>query len=307
MRALVVAAIVAWCATAFAQPNADELGQANKLFLEGRELLTAHDTKAACDKFEQSIALDPTAPGVMLNLGLCYEMLAKYATSLYWFRRAQVAAAEAKLPDYEAEAKRHTLDLSAKVPILKIDASAAPPTTEVLIDGKLVAATDYARVEIDRGSHTLEARAPDKQPYHENVEVISTDAGTVTIPTLIDATTPPGGPIGGGQDVTPTNTTRFIVAGSAAAVGLGLCITSPIWASHTKSAYDDALARGEKPSMASAQLKQHLATGMFVAGAALVGVGVYLYLTAPTQHSTATAIAPLAAPDLVGVAVTGTL
>ena len=61
----------------------------------------------------------------MLNLGLCYERLERYATSLFWFRKAQVAAAEAHLPAYEDEAKRHTLALSTKVSILKVDASAA--------------------------------------------------------------------------------------------------------------------------------------------------------------------------------------
>lgn len=305
MRVLAALVAVFSVRVAFAQPNAGDLAQANKLFLEGRALLTAHDTKAACDKFEQSIALDPTAPGVMLNLGLCYETLDKYATSLFWFRRAQVAAAEAKLPDYEAEAKRHTLDLSTKVPVLKIDASAAPPNVEVRIDGKLVAATDYARVEIDRGSHSLEATAPAKQPYHEDLDVTSTDAGSVTIPALADAivvTPPPGeGPS------TPQPRTRLIIAGSVTAVGLGLCIASPLWADHTKKTYDDAVAKGEMPSYSDAKNKQHIATGMFVAGAAMVGFGVYLYLTAPSRSSTTTAIAPLASPDLVGVAVSGTL
>src|SRR5829696_9786868 len=142
MRAIGIAVVVsAAFGTATAQSPGD-LERANALFLEGRELLTSHDTQAACDKFEASIALDPAAPGVMLNLGLCYEMLEKYATSLYWFRKAQVAAAEANLPAYEDEAKRHTVALAAKVSIVRLDASAAPADVEILIDGKAITSTD---------------------------------------------------------------------------------------------------------------------------------------------------------------------
>src|SRR6185503_13968636 len=101
MRAIAIAVVVSTALGTAAAQSPDDLERAHALFLEGRKLLTSHDTQAACDKFEASIALDPAAPGVMLNLGLCYELLEKYATSLYWFRRAQVAAAEGNLAAYE--------------------------------------------------------------------------------------------------------------------------------------------------------------------------------------------------------------
>src|SRR6185503_15104741 len=176
MLALAIAGLLcSWLATAAAQSPSD-IARANEIFLEGRELLTSKQTAAACEKFEESIALDPTAPGVMLNLGLCYEMLEKYATSLYWFRKAQVAAAEAKLPAYEDEAKRHTLSLASKVQTVKLDVSDAPADVEIRIDSKLIAPTDYARVELDRGTHNLEARASGKQPFKQSFD---DDEGTI--------------------------------------------------------------------------------------------------------------------------------
>ena len=72
-------------ATVHAEPEADGL------FEEGRKLLDTADPKQACAKFNEAIKLDPDAPGVMLNLGLCNEKLGKYRTALYWFRKAQVA------------------------------------------------------------------------------------------------------------------------------------------------------------------------------------------------------------------------
>jgi tetratricopeptide (TPR) repeat protein len=302
MRTIGIAVLVCTLAgTAAAQPS--NVDQANALFLEGRELLTSRNTKAACEKFEASIALDPEAPGVMLNLGLCYELLEKYATSLYWFRKAQVAAAEANLPAYEDEAKRHTVALAAKVPILRLDASAAPGA-EIRIDSKLIAPTDYARVEIDRGSHTLEARAAGKQPYRRSFDVGATDAGMIEIPALLDepreVVVPP---VVGPEIDTPRTRKRIIVAASLAGGGLALCIVSPLWARHTKNAYDEAVAKHEMPSYSAARTKQHVATGMFVGGLGLIGVGAYVYFTKPSG----TVVAPIVDAQQVGVAISGSL
>jgi len=303
MRALgIVVLVCALCGHAAAQ-SPEDIEKANAIFLEGRELLTSKQTKAACEKFEESIALDPTAPGVMLNLGLCYEMLEQYATSLYWFRKAQVAAAEAHLPAYEDEAKRHTLSLAAKVSVVKLT---VPEGAEVLIDGKLIAPTDYARVEVDRGTHSLEARADGKQTYRHELVVDAADAGTIKIPELAGA----GG--GGGQNVVvgpgpdtgaPSTLGRTVMAATFGGAGLVLCIASPLWARHTKNAYDEAVANGEMPSYSSARTKQHIATGMFIAGLGAIGLGTYLYLTMPSG----TTVAPVVDAQQVGVVISGSL
>jgi len=283
-----------------AAQSPEDIEKANAIFLEGRELLTSKQTKAACEKFEESIALDPTAPGVMLNLGLCYEMLEQYATSLYWFRKAQVAAAEGHLPAYEDEAKRHTLSLAAKVSVVKL---AVPEGAEVLIDGKLIAPTDYARVEVDRGTHDLEARADGKQTYRREFEVDAIDAVTITIPELTGGTqntvVGPGPDTGGA----PSTFGRTVMAASFGGAGLVMCIAAPLWARDTKNAYDEAVAKGEMPSYSSARTKQHLATGLFIAGLGAIGFGTYLYLTMPSG----TTVAPVVDAQQVGVVVSGSL
>ena len=303
MRVLAVAALVCASSVTAAAQTPDDVERAKVVFLEGRELLTSKQTQAACEKFEEAIALDPTAPGVMLNLGLCYELLERYATSLYWFRKAQVAAAEAHLPAYEDEAKRHTIALATKVSIVKLDTSALPDDAEVRIDGKLIAPTDYARIEVDRGSHDLAVRANGKQPYEREVEVTGTDAITIRIPALadeeeevtVDMTEPP-------VDTPPSTIGRKIVAASFGAAGLGVCIGSPLWARHTKREYDAAVANGEMPSYSVARTKQHVATVMFVAGLGMIGFGTYLYLTIP-----AATVAPVIDGQQVGVAISGEL
>ncbi len=297
---LAILLVCAGASVAGAQPTDAE--QANKAFLEGRDLLTSNRTEEACQKFEESIGLDPTAPGVMLNLGLCYERLERYATSLFWFRKAQVAAAEAHLPAYEDEAKRHTLALATKVSLVRID---APAGVEVRIDGKLIAPIEYARLEVDRGSHELEARVDGKPPYERSFDVTARDGGTLTIPPFVDEPTPPPAviePVEPGTPPAPRG--RLVLAASLGGAGLGLCIASPLWARHTKRVYDDAVAAGEMPDGSSARLKQHVATGMFVAGAAAVGVAAYLYITRPASS---TAVAPVIDGQQVGIAIIGSL
>jgi tetratricopeptide (TPR) repeat protein len=307
MRALGIAVVVCTAlGTAAAQSPAD-VERANALFLEGRELLTRRDTQAACDKFEASIALDPAAPGVMLNLGLCYELLKKYATSLYWFRKAQVAAAEGKLTAYEDEAKRHTVALAAKVSIVRIAAAAAPTGTEIRIDGKLVAPTDYARVEIDRGRHMLEARATGKRPFRRSFDVTGGDAGTLAIPALTDESGEGGASDSDARVDAPSPRGRIVLAAGLAGAGTILCVASPLWARSVKSSYDDAVANMEMPSYSAARTKQHVATGMFVVGAGLLGAGAYLYLTRPRTAAEATALVPLIDAHHVGFALTGSL
>ena len=298
-------ALVAWLGVARADSSRE---RANELFLEGRELLTSKQTAAACEKFEESIALDPRAPGVMLNLGLCYEMLEKYATSLYWFRKAQAASSEAKLPEYEAEAKRHTIELASKVPVVKIDVSDAPADVEIRIDGKLIQATDYARVEIDRGGHNVEARAPGKQPFQRSIVVKGEDAGTLVIPELEDVKVEKREePVETPTTRSSTITGRDVLAASFGVVGIGLCIASPLWAHKIKSDYEDARAAMEMPSYSGARNQQHIATGMFFVGAGLVGLGTYLYLSRPSGDTGATAVVPVVGPSQVGIALSGSL
>jgi hypothetical protein len=212
------------------------------------------------------------------------------------------------LPAYEDEAKRHTIALSTKVSVIKLDVSAAPPNLEIRINSKLIAPTDYARVEVDRGMHNLEAHAPGKEPFEVEIEVKGDDAGTITIPALeddsrvIDIGVP-------AEPVEPSHLGRQILAGGFGVVGLGLAIGAPLWARSTKRAYDDAVARGEMPSYSTARNKQHIATGMFVAGLGAIAFGTYLYLTIPSGSTPTptTAIVPVLDGQHIGFAISGAL
>lgn len=194
MRVIIGALIiVGLCApAAFADTSA-----ADKLFVEGRDLLKNKQFKAACEKFHAANAIDPAAPGVMLNLGLCYEGLGKKATSLLWFRKAQTAASEAtpRATDYENAAAEKKAALAAQVATLKIDTNGIPPEVEILVDGVRQDRDQLASpVELDQGTHKIEARAPGKTSFTQDIAIkdgqkigIDKDTRPITIPALADA------------------------------------------------------------------------------------------------------------------------
>ncbi len=253
--------------------------QADKLFAEGRDLLVNQkDAKGACEKFEAAIALDPTAPGVMLNLGLCYETLEKYATSLYWFRKAQAAAAEAKpepLVEYETAAKAHTSDLAKRVATAKIDVSLAPPGTTVLIDGRRILPSEYARVEVDKDS-LVEARATGKQVFRAPVQVNGQDAGTIQI-VMLDEVVPPLRDPGKGR-----RRISYIV-GAGGVVLWGVTIA---YGRNVRGKYEDGKSPYDGPdgfTKARDDLR-YIGTGLFAAGTVAVGVAIVLYVTAPKPY-----------------------
>jgi hypothetical protein len=293
--AVLVVCVLAGTASAQA-PNPNQ-AEADRFFEEGRDLLVnKKDAKGACEKFEKAIGLDPTAPGVMLNLGLCYEMQGKFATSLHWFRKAQFAAAEAKppLPEYEEAAKTHTQDLAGKVALAKIDVSKAPPDVRVSIDGRPVRAEDYLRVEVDRDSR-IEARAAGKDPFRQTVVVTGRDAQDIVI-VMRDEIIPPMRDPGKG---------RRRLAYVVGATGAVICGLSLVYGLVVRSRYDDKTDGhydgGGGYERAQDDMRLY-GTGIFVIGAATVGGAVALWLTAPKPYreKPQQAFAPIVTPDGLG-------
>ena len=270
--------------------------QADKLFAEGRELLTVkNDAKGACEKFEAAIQLDPSATGTMLNLGLCYETLKKYAKSLYWFRKAQAAAAEAHLAEYEDAAKQHTTELAPKVPHIKLEVT--PADAEVRIDGDRVDPTEYGRAEVDPGDHEIVGRAPGKQKVVKKITINQNETQTVSLSITEDAV-PVYVDKGKGRR---RGGMILMGAGTAALVFTG------IYGFVKRNEFFDQ----SMPSMQSDKDIQdelnRVAIPTFIVGVAAVTTGAILYFTAPRRErvSDGTAFAPLITNDQVGVAAFG--
>src|SRR5262249_49506939 len=120
--------------------------------------------------------------GTMLNLGLCNELLGKFKTALYWFRKAEARAIETNAPEQEKAARDHTTQLAAEVATVRIAfAGAHPSGPKVKIDGEEIRPEDYGHVEVDPGHHVLDAGAPGMQIFHDEFDVRDRGGQMLTI------------------------------------------------------------------------------------------------------------------------------
>jgi hypothetical protein len=272
-------------------------------FLEGRELLDAGQFAAACAKFETSLEQDPTAPGTLLNLGLCNERLGKTATALQWFRKAQFRAAETGMTDYEDVAKINTFSLAVRVPTLRITfANPRPAGSVVFVDNQQVADVDLLRLEVDPNvAHVVELRSDGKPPIRTEVLVKDGDTATVVIP--VPARAPP-------QTVTTfvevdRGKTRRVIAYSMAGGGVGLWAASLIVSLDAKRSREAS----ERPEdwVHYKNVARWTGTSLFAAGTAAIGVAALLYFTAPgvERVERTTIVGPVVGGDQLGVAVHG--
>jgi hypothetical protein len=289
------AVVVAWRCLVTAAHADVRSEQADQLFAEGRALLVKqNDPKAACEKFEQAIKLEARATGTMLNLGLCYEMLGKHATSIRWFRKAQSAAFEAGQSDVEAAAKQHISVLSPKLATIKLTFDAAPAGAQIWVDGTQIDPTSYGGVELDPGSHEIVVRAPSHHPRTESITVVESErrglvlrAGDIVTPVYVDRGKP--------------RRRAALIVGASGGVALGFTLGYGLY---MRSKYKDPDTND--PDAVRTQLR-YIGTSTFIVGIGLVGAATYLYLTAPGKERVpdASAIAPLVGADRLGVAFLG--
>lgn len=304
-------AVVAWALLGTAAADDVKQQRAKQLFEQGRaELEAAGNDKAkiasACDKFDESIKLDPEAAGTMLNLGLCNEKLDKYKTALFWFRRAQARAAETGLPAAEEAAKAHTVDLANKVATVRITFSSPPPDgTRVKIDDDEIAPADYLRAEVDPGSHTLVVGAPGHKVFTQQFDIVDRGGQTLNVE-LVAGSNAIVIDRGAGR----RRAAVFLAVGGGVLWGAAGGIS--LWAKSKYNPHADA-CEPDGCSEADARDGNHyrtiarwVATPIFAAGALAIGGAIVLYVTAPEKERIdRTVLAPIVAPDQLGFAVSG--
>ncbi len=270
MRSLLV--VIALSRVAHAQEVEDK-PPAVRAFEEGRALLDESKFAEACAKFEESIKIEPDAPGTLLNLGLCNERLGKTATALTWFRKAQFKSAETPgMSDYEDAAKSKTKALVAVVPAITIQlANPAPPNATYLLDGNTIQEVDFGHLEVDPTSHVLEMRAD--KPIRVEFSIAPSEQKTVVIPVpaperklvLVDR--------GARQ--------RFIAYGLGA-VGVGLFAGSAVVSLSAKHSFD--AAEHPEDRVHYTNVARFGGTSLFIGGAAALVGAAYIYLRAPSSE-----------------------
>jgi hypothetical protein len=286
MRGIVIAVVALGTTVAAAEPHARQ-PEIDKLFAEGRDLIAKNQPVKACEVFTRAYRIDPRAPGVLLNLGLCNEMQSKWGTSLRWFRLAASVAGEEKIDDYRTAAEDHTSKLFKVASSLTIDVSSAPPGLEVKIDGEIVPSDQYPLYYIDNGKRVLETSAPGKKTQRRELDVKDKSQQTIKLSfedkqfDTVDA--------GRGR-----RRNGVIVGG----VGVGMLAGSFFYAWSQSGEGPNEKQRDDRIN--------YIATPIAIGGGIVTGIGVLLYFTAPKkERRERTVLLPVVGPEHAGFTLSG--
>jgi len=294
---------------------------AKPLFEEARRLLAAGKYQEACAKLEETRKLY-AGPGVLLNLGDCYEHLGRTASAWTAFGESADAASRAGRSDEQAEANRRRTLVTPRVPHLVVKVTKESSGLVITKDGATLPRSDWGQpVAVDPGPHEIRADAAGLHWETRSDVPQSGETVTVTVPEFqaqpaagsppaITMHPPPAptpaappnptpntvasAPMGAPTEATApkelsaastggeTQRTIAIVSGAAGLVGLG---TGGVLGLIAKSNYDSAEKEGvgRHADSVSAVSLGNLATGVAIAGGVLAATGLVLWFTAPTS------------------------
>ncbi len=282
--------------------SATDSATAEALFNEGLALLGNQKTAEACRKLEESQRLDPGV-GTLLYLADCYQQLGRTASAWATFREAAYLAKD-KADDREPMAVEYARTLEPKLSYLTLEVTADPSAGfSIQHDGKPVGQALWGTAfPVDPGSHTIEARAPGKQPWSQTLNIAEgSRQERVVVPVLLDeAPVPPvvvpvPPPRAEPRAVSHTQkTVGWVLLG----VGGGAVVTSGVLALLARGDDSDAEAKCRPDritlcSPAGVELGESAATKATWAGVtagvglAALAAGVTLLLTAPESPSEA--------------------
>jgi hypothetical protein len=231
----------------------------------------------------------------------CEERAGKLATALAHFQAARdrLRADDYRLPFTAERIGR----LESRVPRLTIVANASPSGATVLRDETpLGPASLGVALPVDPGVHLLVLRAPGRVEARREVTLREGESQTIDLiagPVVAAAPAAPTAQVAAKEDAAgpgaSAQRTIGLSLGAAGLVGIGV---GTVLGLMSKSTYDEA--RSHCPSGPSsctrdgvsggdsAYAQANAATVAFVAGGALLGAGVTLYLTAPRTVTLAT-------------------
>ena len=169
-----------------ARADDDAVSRAAVLSREAEKLEGEGKFGEACDKLEQSQALDPRG-GTILDLALCREKQGRVGTAYNLFEQAEKAALAEKRTDRVTTAKVHKNSLFAKLPRLTVTVPKESEVKglEIAAGGQIIPESEWGKAyPVDAGTLKVTASAPDKQTWDTTVDLKAGVKKAVTIPVL---------------------------------------------------------------------------------------------------------------------------
>ena len=212
--------------------------QARTLFREARALMDKGQHAEACPKLEESLRLDHGI-GTQFNLAHCWEQIGRTASAWGLFMDAAAAAQSAGQRKRAKAAEERAAALEPRLMRLVIEVPARTESLSVQRAGEEVGPAAWGTpMPLDPGTHHVEASAPGKKSWSEDVELlVPGQTVTLVVPELEDIApaTPEPAFEGEAQRAAPVEQDRgsgsWRTAGTLAmaAVGVGGIVTGTIF------------------------------------------------------------------------------
>ena len=301
-------ALICMLLIAVSPAHADDAA-AKALFDQGKTLFAEGKYGEACAKLEASFKLSALSSTRGL-LGACYEKVGKLASAWAAYRDSAAIAERQGHTERAQAAREKAAELEPKLAKLAIDTSAAKAIKdlEVTIDGVVQPAGALDQpLPIDGGPHVIAADAKGYKKWQTTIDIVDGEQQKTGLPMLnadpkeleapgVDRTMSRrrklGLGIGGGG---------VLLLGVSGAFGL-LAISSWDSSGCDKEMRVCADAAGQEQAR-TAKTRADIATGFGIAGVAVLGAGLAIFLTAPKYESAQ--ITPVVSQDGAGVLVEG--
>lgn len=284
-----------------AETNIEE---ADRLFAEGVAL---RDTNLAqsCEKFNQSLAKNPQAIGTLMNVALCDRKLGRIASAVERFSEARDRAKEGNLEEYEDEAQKNINELTPDLPKVTIRFAEKLGGTRVLVNERVIPDDKIGgEIPVDPGELVIVVSAPGRVAYETKVIIAKRELKPIDVPVLKKA-------------VTVTKSSRKTIGIITAASGGALVVTGVVLGLVARSKYNDNFppCDGEtktcppevQPDVERARTIGQAGTVVGAVGIAAIGVGAYLWLSAPREREAErnVTVVPTLTPESAGLTAVG--
>jgi hypothetical protein len=288
---------------------------ADALFREGRQLFDERRFEEACPKLAESFRIDP-ATGALLALAACHEAQGKTASAWSEYNEVVSRARREGRADRAEAAQQRSSNLESKLSKLTVvlgEGAAAVPGLMVKRDGIVLGAGAFGTpLPVDPGDHTVDASAPNRQPWSSHV-MVAADGGAAlaSVPPLAEVPSWASTEQDGRSSALPLRPIGLAV-GAAGVVALGL---SAYFALHAASRNTDSQSdcTGNvcgpvgKQARLDALSAANASTVTFVIGGALVAGGLTLFILGrPSEPKPAVAAAPAIDNHSTGLVLAGT-
>jgi hypothetical protein len=165
--------------TAHAQDK-KELSKARANFQRAIELEQAGNYTTALETF-RDVGQVRMTPQVRFHIATCEEKLGRLVTALGGYQLA-FADADSVGDDFKAEVDRAVTRLQASIPKLLISRGAGAEAAEIELDGVALGASSVGvPVPLDPGPHSVNAKAPDSQPFSQTVTIAENEQKDIEV------------------------------------------------------------------------------------------------------------------------------